>query len=258
MEQNWPIQLFNRSVLKQRKFREVAALLGPTDGCPCLDIGGDNGVVSYLLRERGGTWKSADLDEQTVAAIRELVGSDVYQIGAHGTPFADAEFDRIAIVDALEHIHEDRAFVAELHRIMKPGGQLIVNVPHDKRSLLRRVQHAIGLTDEAHGHVRPGYTRESLAGVLGDCFTITSAHTYSKFFSELIDTVIRFGVSVLKGKGDTGQKGHVVTGEDISANKSMFRMYSLIYPVVWVFAKLDHLLFFASGYMLIAKATVNK
>ena len=50
----WAVALFRRSVLKQRKLAEVAGMLGPTAGLRCLDLGSDNGVVSLLLRERGG------------------------------------------------------------------------------------------------------------------------------------------------------------------------------------------------------------
>lgn len=262
MAHNWPVELYKKSVLKQRKFEEVSTLLGPTDGCRCLDIGGDNGVVSYLLRQQGGSWASADLDEQTVSAIRALVGEDVHRIGARSTPFADDEFDRVAIVDFLEHVEEDRAFVEELYRIMKPGGELIINVPHDRGGLLRGLRLALGETDEKHGHVRPGYTMEGLEALLGGCFTVSTYHTYSRFFSELIDMLLRSGVSLVKGQGDGGsaggQKGQVVTGADLSANRTLFRLYSLIYPVVWAFSRLDGLLASSSGYMLIAKATVKK
>ena len=82
----WPVRLFNRSVLKQRKFREITAYLGQTQGLSCLDIGADNGVISYLLRQRGGEWQSADLDAQAVAAIRSLVGHKVFQIDGGHTP----------------------------------------------------------------------------------------------------------------------------------------------------------------------------
>jgi len=258
MAQNWPIALYKRSVLKQRKLREIIALLGPTDGCCCLDVGGDNGVISALLRQRGGEWASADLDERTVQAIARLVGERVYQINGRTTPFPDDTFDRVVIVDFLEHIDEDRAFIVELHRIMKPGGQLIVNVPHAKDNWLRRLRYALGDTDEAHGHVRPGYTSESLAALLDGCFTVEVCRTYSKAFSELIDTAIRFGVARVKGRGGDGRKGQVVTGDDLGANRALFRLYSLVYPVVWLFAQLDRLLFFTSGYKLIARATVNK
>ena len=63
----------------------------------CLDLGADNGVISYLLRERGGSWKSADLDEQAVCSIRQLVKEDVFEINDISTPFNDNEFDKVVI-----------------------------------------------------------------------------------------------------------------------------------------------------------------
>lgn len=256
---NWPVRLFNKSVLKQRKYQEITALLGPVDGAHCLDIGSDNGVISYLLRQQGGTWKSADLEAHTVRAIRELVKTDVYQIDGHSTPFAESEFDRVIIVDFLEHIPDDGVFVDELFRILKPGGMLIINVPHIKNSLLRRFRFAIGQTDEKHGHLRPGYTIETIRALLGDRFTVQQHHTYSRFFSEWIDTMIVWAVNLLKGRQrEESKKGLVVTGDDLKAYQKMFRLYALVYPVVWAISRLDYLLFFASGYMLIVKASCNK
>jgi SAM-dependent methyltransferase len=258
-QQNWPIRLFNKSVLKQRKLREVTALLGPVDGLHCLDIGGDNGVISALLRQRGGKWASADLDERSVNAIRQLVQTDVYLMPDGRAPFEDNTFDRIAVVDYLEHIPNDATFVEELFRILRPGGKVVFNVPHMKDSALRRLRIALGQTDEKHGHVRPGYTLESLRALLDDCFTIEAQHTYSKFFSELIDTLMVWAVSALKGnKGEASRKGLFVTGQDLKAFRSMFRVYSLVYPVVWLISKLDALLFFNSGYMLIVRVRTNK
>lgn len=259
MEQHWPLRLFNKSVLKQRKYKEITALLGPTTGLTCLDIGSDNGVISYLLRQRGGCWKSADLDSQSVAAIRELVEAEVYQLDGGRTPFQEDEFDRVVIVDFLEHIPNDREFITELFRILKPDGELIINVPHIKQSLLRAFRLAIGQTDEKHGHVRPGYTFASLQALTGEQFTLEEHKTYSRFFSELIDTLIVHAVYLLKRhrKGQS-QKGAIVTGQDLKAYQSMFHLYTLIYPVVWFFAKLDGLLFWRSGYMLIVRVRVRK
>lgn len=259
MDQNadWPVRLFNKSVLKQRKYKEVVSLLGPTNGLRCLDIGSDNGVISYLLRQRGGNWKSADLDEQAVQAIQRLVGSGVYQLDGGRTPFATGEFDRVAIVDFLEHIPDDAGFIQEMYRVLRPGGELIINVPHAKGGFLRRLRLALGQTDEKHGHLRPGYTVITLQALLAENFSIETSKTYSKFFSELVDALVVFAVSRLqKNKGST-KKGLIVTGEDLKKNKTMFRAYSFIYPVVWFFSKLDALLFFSSGYMLILKARAN-
>lgn len=257
MNQNWPVLLFSKSVLKQRKFKEITEFLKDTDHLQCLDIGSDNGVISYLLRERGGVWKSADLDEQAIHSIRELVKYDVFQINGRQTFFEDNEFDRVAIIDFLEHIETDEEFINELFRIIKPGGELIVNVPHVKNSLLRKFRLAIGQTDEKHGHVRSGYTVDNLMSLLTHKFKFVSVKTYSKFFSEFIDTFISLAIDILK-KGKTSQKGRIVTKYDMQQYQNLFKFYSLIYPIIWLLSKLDNLLFWRSGYMLIIKVSSNK
>lgn len=257
-ENPWPIRLFNKSALKQHKYEKITGLLGETDQLHCLDIGADNGVISYLLRERSGSWKSADLDDTAVQSIQELVQEDVFQIDGGRTPFADNEFDRVVIVDFLEHIESDKEFIDELFRIIKPGGELIINVPHIKNSLLRKFRLKIGQTDEKHGHLRPGYTAEGLKRLLSDKFTIRSHQTYSKFFSESVDTFMTFGFGLLKKDEKPSQKGVIVTGQDMRKYKNLFKAYSLVYPFVSLFALLDKALFWRSGYMLIVKAEINE
>lgn len=257
-ERQWAIALFNRSVLKQEKYRQIVALLGDTEGKTCLDIGGDNGVISYLLRQRGGHWHSADLDELTVESIRRLVGENVHRIDGLSTPFPDGMFDVVVIVDFLEHIHTDVEFARELRRIVKPGGTLIVNVPRVKpRSLLNRLRPAIGLTDEKHGHVRPGYTLESLRRVLGSGWRIEASRTYSGSFSEGVDTALN-GLYELRQRQKPQQprsrKGTVVTGAEIQRMRAEFRLLSAAYPALWLFSRFDRLLLTQQGYKLIVRA----
>ena len=258
VDQYWPVWLYKKSALKQRKFKEISGLLGQTDQVRCLDIGADNGVISYLLREGTGSWASADLDETAVQSIRNLVKDDVFQINGSQTPFQGNEFDRVVIVDFLEHIQTDRLFIEEMFRVIKPGGELIINVPHIKNSLLRKFRLIIGQTDEKHGHLRPGYTLDGLKSLSKDKFTITSHKTYSKFFSEAIDTLITFVFGFLKKGENPTQKGLIVTEADLRRAQKLFRAYSLIYPLVSFFVQLDKLLFWRSGYMLIVKARINK
>lgn len=257
-DRSWPVLLFSKSVLKQRKFKELTELLGNTNQLLCLDIGSDNGVISYLLRKQGGIWKSADLDEKAVRYIRELVECNAFQIDGRHTSFDDNEFDRVLIVDFLEHIKTDQEFIEELFRIIKPRGELIINVPYIKNSLLRKFRLAIGQSDEKHGHVRPGYTINGLTEIMRDQFTIVSYKTYSKFFSEFVDTLIALAFDILKKRQASSSKGLLVTGQDLRQFSKSFRIYSIIYPMVWLFAKLDNLLFWCSGYMLIVKARINK
>jgi SAM-dependent methyltransferase len=249
----WALALFRRSVLKQRKLAEIGAMLGPTGGLRCLDLGSDNGVVSLLLRRRGGAWASADMTEESVASIRELVGTDVHRLQGERLPFADAAFDRVVVVDMLEHVADDRAFVDELARVVKPGGRLVVNTPHLKDSALRRMRHRLGLTDERHGHVRPGYTLAGLRALLEPRFALDAHRTYSRFFTESVDTAIQLGLSRTGKKGSA--KGMVVTGADLHRHRTLFRAWSAVYPAVWAVSRLDLLLPWTSGYMLIASAS---
>ena len=118
----WALRLFDKSVLKQRKVAELVSSLGPTEGLRCLDLGSDNGVVSLLLRGRGGTWASGDLTEEAVLSIRDLVETDVHLVAEGRLPFADATFDRVAVVDMMEHVVDEPSFARELARVTKPGG----------------------------------------------------------------------------------------------------------------------------------------
>jgi SAM-dependent methyltransferase len=181
------------------------------------------------------------------------VGDDVYRVAGGALPFPDRSFDRVVVVDMLEHVPDEAAVLSELARILRPGGRLVVNTPHLKRTALRRVREALGQTDEKHGHLRPGYTPEGLAALLRAAgFAPASQHTYSRFFSELVDTAINWGVARLGKKGSA--KGMVVTGADVRRHAKAFRAYSAIYPAVWAISRLDALLVGVSGYMLLATA----
>ncbi len=251
------IRLYKKSIPKQRKYQAIVDLLGSVDGLQCLDIGSDNGVISYLLRQRGGNWKSADLDNQRVNAALDMVKSEVYRIDGHCNPFQEGEFDLVVIVDFLEHIPNDQEFMEHLSKILKPGGSVIINVPHKKDGVIRRLRLALGQTDERHGHLRPGYTIEMIEELLGERFYIDTYTTYSRFFSELIDAFIIFAVSKLTKNSQNSEKGLIVTEENLKPFRWMYKFYSFIYPFVWLISRLDALLFLTSGYKLIARVKVN-
>ena len=253
---DWHIRLYNKSVTKQLKFRHLRALAGDGAGKRCLDLGADNGVISYLFRQGGGDWSSADIDPRTVELIRGLVGGDVRLIANDRLPFADSEFDTAVIIDMLEHLADDRGFLLDPARALKEGGTLVVNVPRRKGfSLVRRLRAALGLTDDQHGHVRPGYTRGELAALLaGSGYAVERCVTYSRFFTELVDVMVSFSVAhALSGEGE-GSKGTLVSGADLSKHGKKFAFFSLVYPFMWLLSRLDWLLFFMPGDKMAVRA----
>ena len=243
----WPIELYRRSVPKQEKFKQLADFIGPTDGLRCLDLGLDSGAISYMLRTNGGSWKSADVDAEAVERAQEMLGPSVFRIEPTWTPFLDEEFDRIVVVDLLEHLPDDRGITSELRRVLKPSGRLIVNVPHDQDGLIRRIGRLLGQTYRTHGHERPGYSVADLRSVLGSDFEIERAKTYSKFFSELTDLIVRFVL-------DKSRRAKENADRSEEPSRLILMAYKLTYPVIWLISKLDHLLFFQSGHKLLVEA----
>ena len=56
----------------------------------------------------------------------------VYYDGA-GLPFEDDEFDHVLCTEVLEHVGEPLPFLADLHRVLRPGGTLVLTVPWSAR-----------------------------------------------------------------------------------------------------------------------------
>jgi hypothetical protein len=148
--------------------------------------------------------------------------------------------------------------VRELARIVRPAGSVIINVPHLKPgSWLNRFRHAIGLTDAWHGHLHPGYNLDQLRTMLGADFAIEQAETYSRSFSEFVDTLLN-GLYLLlqrrKSAGPESAKGTVVTGSDVQRRRGQFLLLTALYPLLWSLARLDGLLWRQPGYKLILRA----
>lgn len=251
---NWAIKIFNKSALKQRKYKIIREMLGDFKDKVCLDIGSDNGVISYLLRKDGGKWYSADLILETVTLIKELVKDNVYKIDDENKfPFDDDTFDNVVIVDFLEHVYNDTFVINEIKRILKKDGTLIINVPNPVNGVVRFLKFKTGQTDKAHGHVRAGYSLKDIKNLLGNDFEVVKCKKYARCFSDFIDFLIIFSLRILQGKKNT-KKGTVASGDDINKFKKSFRLYSLIYPFVKAFTYLDAIFFFLPTNMLTVKA----
>jgi len=79
-------------------------------------------------------------------------------------PFADGVFDRVIAAEVLEHIPADRQAMAELARVLRPGGTMAVTVPRWYPELVNWA-----LSDDYHsvpgGHIRI-YRRSALVARL--------------------------------------------------------------------------------------------
>jgi SAM-dependent methyltransferase len=107
-----------------------------------LDVGSADGPSVGWLRGRG-KHVALDIDPRGLAA-GGVCGS------ALALPFADEVFDLVAAFDVIEHCDSESAVLAELTRVLTPGGRMLISVP--------AYQWAWTSFDERSGHHRR-YTR---------------------------------------------------------------------------------------------------
>jgi ubiquinone/menaquinone biosynthesis C-methylase UbiE len=107
---------------------------GVGDGSRVLDVACGTGVVSRAAARRvgdGGSVTGVDLGEPTLAVARsraseEGAAIDFIQSDAGALPFEDEAFDVVLCQQGLQFFPDRGAALAEMRRVMKPGGQLAV------------------------------------------------------------------------------------------------------------------------------------
>jgi len=201
------------SVGNRQRIRAVMRLLAPRPGERVLDVGCGIGYYVFELATRHGCEAyGVDLDAHDIALARRIAGA----LPAPGAHFAvddgrDLEyptnsFDAVLLCEVIEHVREDVALLRELHRVLVPGGRLLITTPrcdqvveydHPKMTLefpgLCGKQTAEEGEREASGHVRNGYTVDVLDERLSRVgFQLHRSRTILKKFSTLVG---RWGMS---------------------------------------------------------------
>lgn len=102
------------------------------DGKRVLDIACGTGYGIGLLRKHASYVVGVDIDESAASeAKRETGENGAVMLGdGLGLPFPDATFETIISFETLEHLHSRREFLAELRRVLTPGGKLLLSTPN--------------------------------------------------------------------------------------------------------------------------------
>ncbi|MDZ7338636.1 MAG: class I SAM-dependent methyltransferase [candidate division KSB1 bacterium] len=259
----WQLQMFRRSLKKRAKMRTLISMLPELDNQRCLDVtcGDNTGSLNYYFRARGGRWTSADLEGRNLPVMMSLLQARVLHLDERHFAFPDDTFDVVVSIDCLEHLKEERPFLAELYRVTKPGGTAIVTVPNgDGRLLVNKVKKFIGMTPDKYGHVRPGYTADELAAVVRQVGFVVEKHAgYSRFFMESLELLIN-ATYVLKMKKSEVPDGVIAptSQEELKTHGLSYKLYSLAYPVLWLISRLDHVLFWGGHYAVAVRAVKPK
>jgi ubiquinone/menaquinone biosynthesis C-methylase UbiE len=106
-------------------------LVGPIVGKTLLDVGCGDGELALELARRGGIVTGLDADPAMIAAAqrrieRALIQLELVNGQAEKIPFDDGAFDRVVTVTVLCLVRDARRAVAEMARVLRPGGRLVI------------------------------------------------------------------------------------------------------------------------------------
>lgn len=104
--------------------------IGPRKGMRVLDLAAGTGTSSAAIAAHGAHVVAADFSEGMLAEGRKRhAGNDLIEfVWADATqlPFEDNSFDAATISYGLRNVHDPRAALAEMRRVVKPGGRVVI------------------------------------------------------------------------------------------------------------------------------------
>lgn len=106
-----------------------------------LDIGAGAGMFLRLAREEGYEVEGLEPNQEAAQRLRETFGIPVHEALLEDFA-ASCKYDLVTMWDLLEHLRDPRSAVEKISMILKPDGQLLVEIPV-RDSLLSRAAVAI-------------------------------------------------------------------------------------------------------------------
>lgn len=170
-----------------------------------LDVGCGTGANLEMLATFGQA-EGVDVADEALTFCKGK-GLNVHKGLAEDLPFKDAEFDVATGLDVIEHLDDDVAGLTEMHRVLKPGGRILVFVP--------AFMWLWGVQDDISHH-RIRYTKKQIVEKLEKAgFTVERA-TYAN---------ISFFLPILFGRAFmrlTGIKPESENNVNVSALNGLF------------------------------------
>lgn len=207
---------------------------GP-EGLDLLDVGCGTGAVLAAVE---GTRLRVGVDMTTLALERSQTRSltDLAKGDATALPLSDNSFDVTIALDIFEHVEDDVAALAEVSRVLRPGGILVLSVP--------AFMSLWGPHDVALHHFRR-YRKRQMVERLEAVGLRVEFSSYAVFLLFPVVVVARFFEKRQKGPAKANLP--VVTP---FVNRSLIRLLSL---ESWILSKLGVPLPWGSSVVIVAR-----
>ncbi|MFN2507008.1 MAG: class I SAM-dependent methyltransferase [Acidimicrobiales bacterium] len=139
-----------------------------------LDFGCGSGYLLDALLAHNIPCAGADFSQDSVAVVEKRLGDNALFHGVQlvrqlPTDIPDSSYDAVFLIEAIEHLLDDdlQATLTELHRIVRPGGVLIVTTPNDEQlAKAESICPDCGCIFHPVQHVR-SWNQQSLSATMG-------------------------------------------------------------------------------------------
>jgi SAM-dependent methyltransferase len=155
----------------REKMRAIHRIAPDLDFKEILEVGGGQSGLTRLLYPHARI-TNLDMDPSFANAPCNLQEGVRFVCGdATRLEFPSESFDAVTMFDVIEHVPDDHKAMAEVLRVLKPGGSVMISVPNENwRFPYYRFMDNLCPSEEQKfaewGHVRRGYSLEQLAKLI--------------------------------------------------------------------------------------------
>jgi 2-polyprenyl-3-methyl-5-hydroxy-6-metoxy-1,4-benzoquinol methylase len=131
--------VFHRAASLLKHFREEGRL---------LDVGSGFGFFLAEMKDRGWEAVGVEISRKAMDYGRNILGLTIHPGPMEDAAFPDNHFDVVTGFYVIEHLPHPMAFLKECHRILKPGGLLLLRYPHT--TPIKNLLHFFGVKNRLY------------------------------------------------------------------------------------------------------------
>jgi SAM-dependent methyltransferase len=268
-----PLEPIDRAVLDQlslsardlptRDKVPVIQSLMPADQVGlALDIGLGTGFTTYsTFRQRPTV--CVDIDRGNLKLYRDRLGAidgsrRPMCVAAIATalPFRDGAFQSVLCSEVLEHLEDDDRAVAEIARVLAPDGAGVITVPYTGLGFTGFLEVlGVPTVHDFPGperHVRPGYDEPQLRALMArHGLQVADFRYFFRFFTRLATDFVSV-LHIIYQRLVHGRRSWTWADVASDEGRPALRAYTLIFPLLWAFSRLDVLLRSWRGFGIVA------